>query len=283
MVTGEIQVAPGNRQQLDAWDGEEGAFWANNADAFEKAIAGFDPALFEAAAIGVTDRVLDVGCGTGSTAREAARRATQGVVVGVDLSSAMLAEARIRAAGEGLTNLSFRQADVQVHPFDAGEFDVAIGRTSAMFFADRIAALANIRRGVRQGGRIALLVWQPPTRNEWFLELTGAMAAGRDLPAPPPDMPHPFSLADPVAARESLGAAGWVDVTVEGLDGQMALGPDADSAFDFVLGLLGWMLDDLDDDGRRRARNNLRRTIDAHARPSGVAFAASVWLVTGRT
>src|SRR4051812_14359467 len=91
MVTTELPVHPGNLEQLRAWDGEEGAFWAANADIFEQAVAGFDPAFLDAAGIGRTDRVLDIGCGTGSTTRAAARRATAGSALGVDLSSAMLA------------------------------------------------------------------------------------------------------------------------------------------------------------------------------------------------
>ena len=68
MVTTELPIDPGNRGQLRAWDGDEGEYWAANADTFEQSIAGFDPA-FDDAALSSTDRVIDVGCGTGSTTR----------------------------------------------------------------------------------------------------------------------------------------------------------------------------------------------------------------------
>jgi SAM-dependent methyltransferase len=96
------------------------------------------------------------------------------------------------------------QADAQIDPFEADAFDVAIGRTSAMFFADRVAALANVGRALRTGGRLVLLVWQGPSSNEWFLELTEPLSAGRYLPPPPPGGPHPFTLADPAVARDVL-------------------------------------------------------------------------------
>ena len=64
--------------------------------------------------------MLDIGCGTGQTTRDAARAASAGSALGVDLSSRMLDYARRRAAEEGVTNVSFEQADAQIHPFDAG-------------------------------------------------------------------------------------------------------------------------------------------------------------------
>jgi SAM-dependent methyltransferase len=151
-----------------------------------------------------------------------------------------------------------------------------------MFFSDRVAALANVRRAVRAGGRLVLLVWQPAHRNAWFLELTGALAAGRELPAPPPDAPSPFSLADPGTVLGVLGAAGWAGGALRGLDGSMDLGPDADAAYDFTLGLLGWMLEGLDPAQEARARTALRAVIDAHAGPQGVVLGSAAWLVTAR-
>jgi SAM-dependent methyltransferase len=282
VATSTIPVDPGNLDQLRAWDGDEGGYWAANADAFERGIAGFDTAFLDAAAIGAADRVLDIGCGTGGTSLAAARRAPAGAVLGVDLSSAMLAVARRRAEEQGVRNVEFLQADAQIHRFDAAAFDAAISRTAAMFFADRVSALANIGRALLPGGRLVLLVWQPPPRNEWFLELTGALAAGRELPPPPPDAPHPFTLADPAVARDVVAAAGYTDVMVDGLNGVMDLGPDPRGAFDLMVGLLGWMLHGLDDDGRVRALDALRRTIERHSGPDGVRFGAAVWLISAR-
>ena len=128
-------VDPSNAAQRDAWDGEAGAFWADQADRFDRTIAAYDDDLHAAAAIEPADRVLDVGCGTGHTARRAARAAPTGSVLGVDLSAAMLDVARRRAAEEGIANVEFLQADAQVHPFDRGAFDVVVSRTGAMFFA----------------------------------------------------------------------------------------------------------------------------------------------------
>ncbi|MGY1727406.1 class I SAM-dependent methyltransferase [Geodermatophilus sp. SYSU D01062] len=275
-----VEVAPANAAQLQAWDGAQGAYWAAQADRFDRSVARYDAAFLAAAGLRPGDRVLDVGCGTGRTTREAARRT--GSALGVDLSSAMLEVARRRAAEEGLTGARFEQADAQVAAFPPAAFDVAISRTGAMFFADPVAALANVGRALVPGGRLVLLVWQAAEANEWITEITGALAAGRTLPSPPPGAPGPFSFADPARIRAVLTAAGHRQVEVEGLAEPEWWGADADEALTFVLGLAGWLLDGLDPPARDRAVADLRRRLEAHAGPDGVELGSAAWLVTAR-
>jgi SAM-dependent methyltransferase len=151
-----------------------------------------------------------------------------------------------------------------------------------MFFSDKVAALRNVGRALRPDGRLVLLVWQSPQRNEWFLELTSAMAAGRALPAPPEGGPHPFSMADADDDAALVAAAGYDDVAVTEVTAPLMFGPEPSEAFDLLRGLLGWMIHGLDDDGRRRALDALRQTIDAHATPGGVRFGSAAWLITAR-
>jgi SAM-dependent methyltransferase len=277
-TTNTVPVHPTNTEQLRAWDGDEGTYWAAHADHFERALAAYHDRLFGTAAIGDDDRVLDIGCGTGQTARDAARIASTGSVLGVDLSSAMLEIARQRAATDGLSNVDFLQADAQIHPFEPGSFDVAIGQTSATFFGDRVAGLANIARALRAGGRLALLTWQPFAANEWIRDFSAALAAGRDLPAPPPDAPGPFTLADPDVIRSVLTEAGYSDIAVDAAKATMWFGHDAGDAFQVVSGLLGWMLDGVSGADRDRALDDLRATIAAHASPDGVLYDSAAWL-----
>jgi SAM-dependent methyltransferase len=275
-----VDVDPGNAAQLGAWDGAQGAHWAAQADRFDRAVARYDEPFLAAAGLRPGDRVLDVGCGTGRTTRDAAR--ITGSAVGVDLSSAMLDVARRRAAEEGLTGVRFEQADAQVAAFPPAGFDVAISRTGAMFFADPVAALANVGGALVPGGRLVLLVWQALEANEWMTEILGALAAGRPLPAPPPDAPGPFSLADPGRIRAMLTAAGHRQVEVEGLAEPEWFGTDADDAVAFVLGLAGWLLDGLGPAARDGAVADLRRRMEAHAGPGGVELGSAAWLVTAR-
>jgi ubiquinone/menaquinone biosynthesis C-methylase UbiE len=88
--------------------------------------------LLGAAAIDERDRVLDIGCGNGQSTWVATTKAARGYAVGVDLSSPMLERARATAATERIGNVRFERADAQVHPFEAGGFEVAISRGGIM-------------------------------------------------------------------------------------------------------------------------------------------------------
>ncbi|MER6257778.1 class I SAM-dependent methyltransferase [Streptomyces sp. NPDC001584] len=280
-----LQVAPSNAEQARAWDGQEGAYWAEHADRFDRAISPYRTRLLAAADVSATDHVMDIGCGTGETTRDVAGQASSGLALGVDLSAAMLRVARRRAADEGLHNTDFMQADAQVHAFSPASFDVAVSRTGTMFFADPVAAFRNIGRALRPGGRLVQLVWQPPAGNEWLLSFARALAAGRPLPTPTPpppprpDAPGPFSMADPTRVRTVLGAAGFTEVLLEPHSEAMWFGEDAADAERFVLGLHGWMLDGLDAEGRRRAVDDLRTTLTAHETDDGVLYASATWII----
>jgi SAM-dependent methyltransferase len=278
-ATEQIPVDPANAEQLRAWDGGEGAYWAAHADHFERALGAHQPGFFEIAGIARDERVLDVGCGTGQTTRTAARAASEGFALGVDLSSAMIEAARERARAEGIANVQFEQADAQIHPFAPESFDVAIGQTSAMFFGDRVAALANIARALRPGGRLVLLTWQPFAANEWIREISQALAAGRELPAPSPETPGPFTLSDPEVVRSVLGTAGYQEAMIVGTTAPMWFGRDTDDAYQVLSGQMEWMLTGLDDSGRARALADLRATIDAHRTRDGVLFESATWTI----
>jgi SAM-dependent methyltransferase len=279
-----LPVDARNAEMASAWNGEEGEAWAAHADRFDAASAAFDPPLLEAAGIGAADRVLDVGCGAGISTRAAARAAPDGHATGIDLSAPLLAEARRRSAAAGLTNTTFVQGDVQVHPFDPAAFDVAVSRFGAMFFGDPVAAFGNVARALRPGGRLAVLSWQPLARNEWLLVLRRTLAAGRPLPEPPGDAPGPFGLSDPDHVRRVLAAGGFEAVDLVEVPGVVRLGADAQDALGFVsgLGLARGLLGGLDDGARRAALDELRAALVEHATPDGVLLGAGAWLTTAR-
>jgi len=276
----DVRVAGTNAEQLAAWDGDEGDYWAAHADHYDRAVAAYHGPLMAAAGIASDHEVLDVGCGTGQTTRDAARLAPDGSALGVDLSSQMLDVARQRAVAEAVANARFEQVDAQVHPFGEAVLDVVLSRTGAMFFGDPDAAFANLAAALRPGGRLALLTWRPVTENEWLPAFAAALAPGRDLPLPPPGAPGPFALSDPDRVRGLLEGAGFADVRLDPLTEDMWFGADAEDATRFVLGQLGWMLQGADEDERTRAEAALRETAAAHRTDEGVLFGSAAWLVT---
>jgi ubiquinone/menaquinone biosynthesis C-methylase UbiE len=272
-------IDPTNLESARAWDGDEGAYWAANADHFDRSLAGYQEAFEQAAGVETADVVLDVGCGTGETTRRAAIAAPAGFAVGVDLSGAMLAVARERAAAQDVRNLAFEQADAQVHRFPAGRFDVVISRTGTMFFGDPRSAFTNLAAALRPSGRLVMLVWQGPGPNEWLRELAGALSAGRPMSPPAVGVPGPFALADPDQVRQLLESSGFGQVELTAHRAPMWFGADAGDAFRFVTGLMGWMTAGLDAATLARAHDDLRGILADHATPDGVQLGSGTWLV----
>ncbi|MFB7469095.1 class I SAM-dependent methyltransferase [Streptomyces sp. NPDC056224] len=225
-----------NTDQAESWNGYEGTHWAAHQSRWDAVNAGFDQPLFEAAAIAPGEHVLDIGCGAGSTTRQAARAvAPAGRALGLDLSGPMLERARASAESEGLVNVRFEHGDAQVHRLTPGTFDLAISRFGIMFFTDPAAAFANIATALRPGGRAALLCAAEPEGNEW---LTAMAALGDLLPMEgfgKPGGPGMFSLAAPGAAAALLSGAGFRDVRATHVTAYGTWGRDAADAAEFLL------------------------------------------------
>ncbi len=284
MATPATGIADGNADMAAAWDGPEGDHWADHAEHYEATSPALGRALLAAAGLHARSSVLDIGCGTGASTLDAARQASSGSAHGIDLSARMLARAREKASAAGLDNATFEQADAQVHQFAPGAFDVAISSFGAMFFADPVVAFSNIRRALRPGGSIALLAWRTLDENEWISSIRAALAAGRDLPSPPPGVQGPFSMADRSITTERLGAAGFDEITFTPLDERTCLGRDADDAYSFLStsGVARGLTQDLDEATRNAAFAALRQTFEDHETADGVTFAAAAWLITAR-
>ncbi|GGP46794.1 class I SAM-dependent methyltransferase [Streptomyces melanogenes] len=272
-----------NTEQAQAWNGPEGAHWARNQDRWNAVNEGFNELLLDAAALTEECRVLDIGCGSGQTTRLAALRVPRGDALGLDLSGPMLAEARVRAERDGLSNLAFAQGDAQVHPFEAAAHDSALSRYGLMFFADPVAAFGNIGRALRPGGRLAFVCPAAAERNGWveaLSALSGLLPMG-DLARP--GLPGMFSLADPARIREVLTGAGFTAVTVTEAQAYGTWGSGAADAAEFLLGTGpgSHLMRQVDEATLARARRTLEDRLRAHETSDGtVRLLSTSWLVT---
>lgn len=273
-----------NAEQAEYWSGRRGTHWVAHQDRYDRMVAPLSAHLLAGAAVGRTDRVLDVGCGCGQTTRAAARAASAGGALGIDLAAPMVEAARRRAAAESLDNVEFRVGDVQVEPLGSAGFDLAMSRFGVMFFADPVAAFANIASALVPGGRLCFLCWQEVSRVEWvWAPMSAALAhLPRPHPGPPADGPGPFSLADPGHVVELLDASGFSDVRIDPVEEQLELGSDVEETADFLLatGMGQTVLGGDDPAATAAAVAALRDVVQAHSSPRGVHFGSAAWLVT---
>jgi ubiquinone/menaquinone biosynthesis C-methylase UbiE len=188
----------------------------NPAETYERYMVPvlFAPAaehLLAVARLPPGERVLDVGTGTGIVARLAAPNVgPTGSVAGLDVSPAMLSVARAMAAEEGLS-IDWREGQAEALPYPDRGFDLVLSQFALMFFADRQAALAEMRRVLVSGGRVAISVFQGIDRHPFYQALDEAIARRLGTSA----VEQIFALGDGYALGASLEQAGFRDVVVE--------------------------------------------------------------------
>jgi SAM-dependent methyltransferase len=268
-----------NLEQAAAWNGPEGANWAEAADAGGTEDVLIAP-LLDAAAIAVDDRVLDIGCGTGDLTRSAARRAQQGTAVGLDLSSAMVDTARELAAWHSLDNARFEVGDAQVHPFPAASFDAAVSHFGIMFFEDPEVAFTNIGRALRPGGRLAFVCPQAMELCDWYVvPMTAVLGEPPTSESAPSRM---FSLASPEVVHAVLGRAGFTGIRVAPQPAALHMAPDLAAAVRFYAGSgpVQALVQRRPELTEPRLHELLVEALRPYLGPTGVRIPGSHWLVT---
>ena len=275
-----------NTDQAERWNsGEDLAHWITNQARYDRMNEPFAALILAAADLRPGRHVLDVGCGCGGTTLAAARVIAPGQAVGLDLSGPMLARARAGAEAADLRNVVFRQDDAQVHPLEPARFNAVISRFGTMFFADPVAAFANIRSATRPGGRLTFVCWQPLAANQWLLVPGTALAEHVPLPAGfgSGDGPGMFAFSDPDRPREILAAAGWrdIEITAEHASILVGGGGSIEDAVEFMrTGSMGrMMLAGADAGTFGRAVASVRAALAPYADADGVRMGAGVWLV----
>lgn len=186
-------------------------------------------ALVEVAAPRAGERALDVACGTGVVARLVAERVGRGgSVAGVDGNAGMLDIARSTSH-----EVEWRHANAEGLPFDDDVFDVALCSLGLQFFANTGRALAEMRRVVRPGGRLAVATVGPISPA--FRALREVLAAHLgDHVASFIDVI--FSIDDPQGLHDLVDAAGFTEVTTRRRPVRLHLGPPADFFWQYLLG-----------------------------------------------
>jgi SAM-dependent methyltransferase len=267
----------GNAQQIEYWNGAVGERWAKLQQTIDANMASITEALLLFAAPKPGERVLDIGCGCGTTTSLLAKAVgPSGDVTGVDISAPMLGVAR----GRGIA-ANFIEADASMHAFKATH-DLVFSRFGVMFFADPLPAFANIRKSLKPHGRLAFVCWRAFPENQWaFAPYAAAKPLLPDEPAGDPFAPGPFAFADAGRLRNILDEAGFGDIRINPLDSVMHMGADPDEAAKQAtnIGPLARAMNGLDDAQREKIRVVVTEALTKYRIKDGVAPDAACWLV----
>ena len=278
----------GNAAQIAYWNDRAAVTWTAMQDRLDAMFVPLTAVALEAAAPASGESVIDVGCGCGATVLELARLVgPSGRVLGVDVSAPMAARARERIEAAGFGNAQVRVSDAAAHAFPPGAADLLFSRFGVMFFADPVAAFANLHGAIRPGGRLLFACWRPMAENSWFA-VPAVAAAGLLPPSPPPnpDEPGPFAFANPDRVTRILTAAGWTDITLTRQDVKMRLaGPgQIAEAADFAtrVGAMARALADATADLKSQVTAAIAAALPGYDTPDGVCLGGSIWLVSAR-
>ena len=197
---------------LQQWR-ETASYWTRYHDTIRTMFVPLTRALIEQARIGPGQSVLDVAGGSGEPSLTIAQVVQPtGSVMCTDAIAEMVAVAEREAVDRGVENVKFRQCTADSLPFADDSFDVAVCRLGVMFFPDPLAALREMLRVIKPGGRVALAVWGKSELNPYSYVVTRIIS--HYVPATPvaPDAPDAFRFAEPGKLAGILQAAGAIDV-----------------------------------------------------------------------
>jgi SAM-dependent methyltransferase len=273
-----------NADQIAYWNGAGGRKWTDRQELQDIILAPVSELLFARTKVEPGERVIDIGCGCGSTTIELARRVgPKGSVVGVDVSVPMLARARERAL-PGMP-VEFVEADATVYRFPPGRADLLYSRFGVMFFAEPALSFANMRTALRPGGRLLFACWREPQENPWMtLPLMEVYKHVASLPESGPDDPGPFSFAKAERVRGILDQAGFSAIAIEPIDLSIDLatgrGLDAAVASALQVGPASRALDGQPPELREDAAQSIRSALAPFRQGEAVPLAAAIWSVT---
>ena len=263
------------------WTGRVGETWAAEWQRTDRSFAGlarhFDAAILAGAANGPI-RVMDIGCGAGSTAIALAAARPDARITGADLSPGLLAVAARRGAGH--PHLAFREGDAVAIARERAPIDLFVSRHGVMFFPDPVAAFTALHDAAAPGACLVFSCFRDRDDNPWASDLV-AQVTGVRPEAAPAYTPGPFGFADPAFVSAILAQAGWSAATPERVDFGYVVGDGDDPVADAVgffrrIGPLASAMTSAPDPVAMDLR--LKAALERCRTGNTVAFPASAWI-----
>lgn len=269
-----------DNEQAALWNGPSGQSWVAGQELLDQMFLPIEELLVDVASAKPRRRVLDVGCGTGSTTLALARRlGPECECVGLDISEPMLELARSRAARAGAA-VNFTCADAQQHAFGRGSFDLIVSRFGVMFFADSRKAFENLHGAAKKNAQLCVIAWRTVSENPFMTVAERAVAsilpglAARDL-----DGPGQFRFADSQRVRHILEDSGWYEIDIRPVDLECSFPERELMRYATLLGPLARALREVDEATKSRVLATVRPAFAPYVQGDTVRFNAACWKI----
>ena len=200
--------------QREQWN-KDGAAWRRWNPTLDRWYGEPTRRMLDLARIRPGQRILDVAAGAGEPAVSAAERVgPHGYVLATDLSEGIVELARQVVLERGLAQVETRAMDGEALDLPAASFDAVLCRLGLMYMPHPVTALREWRRVLKEGGRVAVVVFSTPDRNPWGAVPASIIRRRAQLPPPAPGQPGPFSLGDPGVLEDAFRRAGFAQPEV---------------------------------------------------------------------
>lgn len=270
-----------DNEQKSVWNGAGWQGWVKTQGLVDRTFKSMEEILTNAVQEADARRVLDVGCGTGTTTVAAAKRMpAETYCLGIDLSQVMIDAARTRADSERVA-ADFICADAQSHAFASAAFDMIISRFGIMFFNDSVQAFANLRSVAAAQAQLRCIAWRSPAENPFMI--AAEQAAERHIPGiseRTPDEPGQFGFANHKRVTDILTQAGWRDIDITELDVECVFPASELDLYLSHLGPVGRVLQEADDQFRTQVIDTVRPAFAGYVFGDEVRFSAACWQIS---
>jgi SAM-dependent methyltransferase len=256
--------------------------WDERRDEIGAPVAPVRDWLVEHLAPREGETVLDIACGSGEmTELVSPLVGDSGHVICTDFAPQMVAAARRRGEERGLANVEYREMDAEQMDLEDASVDAAMCRFGYMLMSDRVAALRETRRVLRDGGRLVFAVWAEPMRNPWVLVPGSVLMERGVMPPPDPDGPGIFALGDRGKIESSLADAGLTATALEDVEIQNHMA-DRDELWDRIratMGPLAAAIAQQPEDEQRAIRSAIEERAEAFRDGDGYHLPGAVYAV----
>ena len=273
-----------NQDQKEFWNEKKGKIWVSLEKHIDKMLNPLGDHAIKILEPKDGEKILDVGCGTGSTTQNLSKLVgDSGLITGMDISEPILDFAKKQSNSKKINNINFILADAQNFQFLTKSYDAIFSRFGIMFFEDPIAAFKNIKKSLKNKGRLTFICWRKRDENDWIT--LSSNIASNFLELPPnanPKEPGPFAFEDSGYIEEILIKSGWKNITIKNHNQNIIVGETVNITAEFLsrMGPMSVPFENADQYTQRKVKEALKECYSKYNTSNGVEFNFSTWIVS---